>query len=336
MCSSGAEAFGGRSGHTFNHRRRRARAIALSIIAREAEGYLVSRAKFLDRTEWDGGNPHMSAQAHSPAALLLDEPRAGHNGTVLHPVALSERATELHPTHDVAEVRRALRTRYVDDLSSDARIALTTRAHRRAHRHAGAQRAIDITIALVAIALTAPVMLAVAIAVRLTSRGPVLFRQTRLGQHGTTFKCLKFRTMVQNAEEVLEQLLSSDPEAMGTFAQVYKLPVDPRVTPLGKFLRTCSLDELPQLFNVLRGEMSIVGPRPLVPQELWRYGSFAAVLLQARPGMTGPWQIGGRSNLPYGERIELDVEYVLNRSLWRDLWITATTLPKLALARDAH
>ncbi len=123
----------------------------------------------------------------------------------------------------------------------------------------------------------------------------------------------------------------------GQFAEIYKLPVDPRVTRIGGFLRRCSLDELPQLFNVLAGEMSIVGPRPLVPQELWRYGGYAPVLLQVRPGLTGPWQIGGRSSMPYAERVRLDIDHVLHRTLLGDLRIAFATLPRLIVCRgDAH
>lgn len=239
----------------------------------------------------------------------------------------------LRPDTRHPSIRGVLRRSYAEPLADDARVYLTERARRRSRHLEGLSRGIDIVLAAVGIVVTAPLMAAVAVAVRCSSTGPVLFRQTRLGRHGRSFTCFKFRTMVHNAEELLDDVLASDPEHLEAFAEVYKLPVDPRVTRLGRFLRSSSLDELPQLFNVLRGEMSVVGPRPLVPQELWRYGGFAPVLLQARPGLTGPWQIGGRSNLPYAERVVLDVEYVLHRTVLGDLRLAIETLPRMICSR---
>jgi lipopolysaccharide/colanic/teichoic acid biosynthesis glycosyltransferase len=204
---------------------------------------------------------------------------------------------------------------------------LVYRARLRSIRSAAAQRAFDLILAMVGLVLAAPLMLLIAVAIRLTSRGPVLFRQPRVGLRGRLFICLKFRTMEAAAEQRLNDILSSDQMQLEAFASGFKLGRDPRVTLVGRLLRHLSLDELPQLVNVLRGEMSVVGPRPVVPQELWRYGDLAQVVLQVRPGMTGPWQVNGRSALSYEQRIRLDVDYALHRSLRKDLDIVARTLP---------
>ena len=204
---------------------------------------------------------------------------------------------------------------------------LVYRARLRSIRSAAPQRALDLLLATAGLALTAPLLLLIAIAIRLTSRGPVLFRQPRVGLRGRLFICLKFRTMKAGAEQRLNDILSSDQVQLEAFASGFKLPRDPRVTLVGRLLRRLSLDELPQLVNVLRGEMSIVGPRPVVPQELWRYGDLAQVVLQVRPGLTGPWQVNGLSAIYYEQRIRLDVDYALHRSLRKDLSIVARTLP---------
>jgi lipopolysaccharide/colanic/teichoic acid biosynthesis glycosyltransferase len=203
---------------------------------------------------------------------------------------------------------------------------MVERARGRSLRVEATQRAFDLVAGSVIVVLTAPLMLAVAVAVRLTSRGPVVFRQTRIGRNGEPFECSKFRTMRTDAEDRLAAILLEDAEARAAFEKDFKLPVDPRVTRFGRLLRRTSLDELPQLFNVLRGEMSLVGPRPVVPEELGRYGSSAQVVLQVRPGMTGPWQVNGRNSLPYDERIHLDVDYALNRSLGGDIDILFRTV----------
>lgn len=199
------------------------------------------------------------------------------------------------------------------------------RARWRSIKASGTQRAFDVVVASAALVTVAPVILAVAAAVRFTSRGPAIFKQTRVGRNGRSFECLKFRTMVTHAESQLIEILKNDPEARAAFQSDFKLGDDPRITRIGRVLRRSSLDELPQLINVLRGEMSIVGPRPVVPQELGRYGDFAQVVLQVRPGMTGPWQVGGRSAIPYMERVRLDVEYALHRTLADDISIVRRT-----------
>ena len=175
-----------------------------------------------------------------------------------------------------------------------------------------------------AILLTLPVLLALALAVRLGSPGPALFRQGRLGLGGRRFEVLKFRTMCRDAEAAL----SEHPGLREAYLEHgYKLPsaADPRVTRLGRLLRRTSLDELPQLFNVLRGEMSLVGPRPVVPEEIVEYGADADVVLSVKPGITGLWQVSGRNDVGYPRRARLDVAYVTNWSLLLDLRVLSRT-----------
>jgi len=184
----------------------------------------------------------------------------------------------------------------------------------------------DITFALSVLTLGSPLLLLVAFAVKATSRGPFLFRQERLGYRGKPFLCLKFRTMHIDAERRLINLLDSDPALYEEFERTHKLKKDPRVTPLGHLLRVTSLDELPQVINILRGEMSVVGPRPIVRAEVERYGSSMALVHSVLPGLSGLWQVSGRNNLSYRRRVQLDVAYVRHRSLWLDLWLLVRTV----------
>jgi exopolysaccharide biosynthesis polyprenyl glycosylphosphotransferase len=207
----------------------------------------------------------------------------------------------------------------------------------RTHRVAlVAKRLIDMVLSAVALILIAPVILAVAIAVRLDSKGPALFRQTRVGVGGRSFRIVKFRTMVDGAEEVLK----SDPDLHKLHMQNdFKLPVDldPRVTGVGRFLRRTSLDELPQLFNVLRGDMSLVGARPIEPAQVHRlYGQHTDAYHHMRPGLTGFWQVNGRSEVSQQDRAEMDVYYLQNWSLWLDLRIMLKTLPVVIRKHGAH
>jgi exopolysaccharide biosynthesis polyprenyl glycosylphosphotransferase len=197
------------------------------------------------------------------------------------------------------------------------------------------KRMMDILLSSVALVLLSPVMLLVAVAVWLESPGPVFFRQMRPGRGGRRFGMLKFRSMYRDAEAVLK----TDPALYEIFlANSCKLPaeLDPRITRVGRFLRRTSLDELPQLWNVLMGEMSLVGPRPVVGPELEEYGDAAPILLSVRPGITGLWQVSGRSTLQYPERAIMDIEYVEHWSLSRDLRIMARTVPAVLGARGAH
>jgi undecaprenyl-phosphate galactose phosphotransferase len=172
--------------------------------------------------------------------------------------------------------------------------------------------------------LLSPVMLLIATAIRWEG-GPVVFSQQRVGQSGKMFPCFKFRTMIPNAEEHLKKLLATFPALREQWEQDRKLKHDPRITRLGSFLRRTSLDELPQLFNVLRGEMSLVGPRPVVLEELQRYGRRKSYYLMAKPGITGLWQVSGRSNLNYTRRVVLDSWYVRHWSFVFDCSILYRT-----------
>jgi Undecaprenyl-phosphate galactose phosphotransferase WbaP len=187
------------------------------------------------------------------------------------------------------------------------------------------KRLLDVTVALVALVAAAPVMLMIALLIRLTAGGPAIFAHSRVGFNGTPFRCYKFRTMVTNSDQVLHEYLSSNPQAAKEWQENRKLKRDPRITLLGEMLRKSSLDELPQLLNILRGDMSCVGPRPIVIDELQRYGACAGDYLRTRPGLTGLWQVTGRSTTDYSRRVSLDSHYVRNWSLWIDLIILLRT-----------
>ncbi|GAB4361906.1 MAG: sugar transferase [Oricola sp.] len=187
------------------------------------------------------------------------------------------------------------------------------------------KRVLDIVIATTTLVLASPVMLIVAILLKM-SGGPVFFTHDRVGFGGRTFGCLKFRTMVQNPEQALQDHLAADPDARAEWQQTQKLRKDPRITLLGTMLRRSSIDELPQLLNIIRGDMSCVGPRPITPGELERYGEEVELYLQTRPGLTGLWQTSGRSRLSYSDRVELDCKYVRNWSIALDLVILYRTI----------
>lgn len=193
------------------------------------------------------------------------------------------------------------------------------------------KRAFDIVGAALAIVLLSPVLLAAAIAVKITSRGPLLFRQERVGLEGETFRMVKFRSMVVDAEQRLTHLLETQRDAGNEV--LFKLQRDPRVTRVGRFMRRYSIDELPQLFNVLGGSMSLVGPRPPLPREVERYDEAARRRLLVRPGLTGLWQVSGRSRLTWDESIRLDLYYVENWSLMGDVVLLWRTM-KAVFARD--
>lgn len=189
--------------------------------------------------------------------------------------------------------------------------------------------------AMILVILFAPLLASLALLVRMDG-GPVLYRHHRIGAGGRMFDCIKFRSMVPDADGVLQRLLASDPAAAAEWAATQKLRDDPRITALGQFLRRSSLDELPQLFNVLRGEMSLVGPRPIVAAEIARYGSDIEQYYAAKPGITGLWQVSGRNDMSYSRRVRLDVWYVRNWTLWHDIAILFKTIPAVFLQRGAH
>jgi lipopolysaccharide/colanic/teichoic acid biosynthesis glycosyltransferase len=192
-----------------------------------------------------------------------------------------------------------------------------------------AARGLDLMVAGFALLVLIPVIAVTVLAVRLTSPGPVLFRQRRLGRGMRPFTVLKFRTMRADADSKLHQeyvrsLINADPEPH-EHGELYKLVVDPRVTKVGRFLRSWSIDEVPQLINVLRGDMSLVGPRPVIEYEVEQYPDWYLQRFAVKPGMTGLWQVSGRNERTYEEMIRFDVEYAESRSLWLDLRILART-----------
>lgn len=195
---------------------------------------------------------------------------------------------------------------------------------------------IDLTCTLVGGLLVLPLIVAIAVLIKLDSPGPVFYGHTRLGQNGQTFKAWKFRSMVKNADRVLENYFQQHPELRDTWDKDQKLRYDPRVTRVGRFLRRTSLDELPQLWNILRGEMSLVGPRPIVDEEIWRYGDKYELYKKVTPGLTGLWQVSGRNNLPYEERVNLDAYYVRNWSVWLDVYILVRTVWVVASGEGAY
>jgi len=192
----------------------------------------------------------------------------------------------------------------------------------------------DIVFSLLVLSLGSPLFLVLAVLVKISSRGSVFYCQRRIGRGYRGFGCLKFRTMRKDADRVLASVLASDPALQAEFARDHKLKNDPRITPLGRFLRRSSLDELPQFINVLRGEMSVVGPRPIVWEELRRYGRNMDEVLAVRPGLTGLWQVSGRNNLTYRTRVRLDLTYVRQRSFWLDLTIILRTIGVVLLPMD--
>jgi exopolysaccharide production protein ExoY len=188
------------------------------------------------------------------------------------------------------------------------------------------KRTADIVLSAALLVFFGPLMLLVALAIKWSDEGPAFFGHKRVGLGGREFHCLKFRSMVTNSSEVLARLLAENPAARKEWDETQKLRDDPRVTRLGKFLRVTSLDELPQLINVLRGDMSLVGPRPIVDAERARYGTDLPFYERTRPGITGLWQVSGRSDVSYQRRVELDVKYVEDWSIWADVMILWRTI----------
>ena len=194
-------------------------------------------------------------------------------------------------------------------------------------------RSLDIVIAGLLLLVLLPLLLLLVIVIRISTRGPALYRHVRVGRNGQLFHVLKLRTMVRDADERLQTLLESSAEARAEFEATFKLRDDPRVTPVGRFLRRTSLDELPQLLNVLRGEMSLVGPRPVIPQETVRYGPHLPTVLRVRPGVTGVWQVSGRNDIPYDDRVEMDAAYALHHGVRTNVVVLLKTVPAVVRPR---
>ena len=198
------------------------------------------------------------------------------------------------------------------------------------------KRLIDLLLLLISAPVTIPLTLVVAILVKCTSKGPVFYGHKRIGKNGREFKCWKFRSMVIDADKQLEKILAENPEMRAEWEKDRKFTNDPRVTPIGKFLRKTSLDEFPQFFNILVGQMSFIGPRPVTKPELEKYGDMADFILSVQPGLSGMWQISGRSDTGYEERITLDSYYIQNWSIWLDLWIIIKTVYVVIKGKGAY
>lgn len=198
-----------------------------------------------------------------------------------------------------------------------------------------AKRAVDLIVATAALIFLAPAFLTIALLIKITDAGPVFYKHTRVGRKGQRFHCLKFRTMATDSDARLAAILLNDPDAAEEWKRSQKLRNDPRITKLGAFLRKTSLDELPQFINVLRGEMSVVGPRPITRAELNRYGKDRRYYLLVRPGITGLWQVNGRSSTGYEKRISYDREYLEEWSWLGEIWIMLMTVPAVLNTRNA-
>ncbi len=196
------------------------------------------------------------------------------------------------------------------------------------------KRLFDILFSTLVLVLCSPLYLLVAVLIYFSSPGPVFYLQKRVGKDFKTFSCIKFRTMVKNADQVLEEMMRTHPHIRQEFSDNFKLKNDPRITWIGKFLRITSLDEFPQFVNVLKGDMSVVGPRPLVVDELPKYGQYIDRVLTIRPGITGLWQVSGRNDIPYDRRIQIDLFYVQRRNLFMDIWIICKTVGVVLFPRN--
>lgn len=198
------------------------------------------------------------------------------------------------------------------------------------------KRILEFGLCLLLTIILLPVFALIAVLVKISSPGPVFFRQPRMGKDGRVFPCLKFRTMYRDAEEHLQEILKNNPAARQEWERYARITDDPRVTSIGRFLRRFSLDELPQLFNVLKGEMALVGPRPYLVSEVERVGEYLKTIVRVRPGLTGLWQVSGRAELPFRERIILDEYYIRNWSLWLDFTILVRTVKAVLTGKGAY
>ncbi|MGQ9871470.1 sugar transferase [Leptodesmis sp.] len=197
-----------------------------------------------------------------------------------------------------------------------------------------AKRLFDICFSLTVLIVFSPLYLILILLIALSSRGPVFYVQQRVGRHYRRFNCIKFRTMVDGADQMLVEMMATHPRLRQEFQDNFKLRRDPRITWIGQFLRVTSLDEFPQFWNVLKGDMSVVGPRPLVVEELPKYGKYMDRVLTVRPGITGLWQVSGRNDIPYPRRVQIDVYYASYRSFWMDLAIMVKTIGVVIFPKD--
>jgi lipopolysaccharide/colanic/teichoic acid biosynthesis glycosyltransferase len=220
-----------------------------------------------------------------------------------------------------------------DDENTAIRL-LTERRLAQIRRSDIAKRLFDIVFSLSVLFLCAPIYVILAGTIACTSSGSIFYVQERVGKNHQHFGCIKFRTMVPNADRVLDEMMAQSEDLRQEFSENFKLKEDPRITKIGKFLRITSLDEFPQFINVLKGEMSVVGPRPLVPEEIEKYGTAIDLVLTIRPGITGLWQVSGRNDIPYAQRIRIDVSYVKRRNFWLDLRIVLMTVAVMVMPKN--
>ncbi|HWL71795.1 MAG TPA: exopolysaccharide biosynthesis polyprenyl glycosylphosphotransferase, partial [Geminicoccus sp.] len=266
---------------------------------------------------------------HVVIALELGE--ADRHTSLVEQIALASRSVDI-----VSPIRGLpVATASVTHFFSHDVLALRLHNNLASAWNRGVKRAFDLVMASILLVVLLPLFAWIALRVRDTGRG-VVFGHRRIGRRGEPFTCYKFRTMVPDAEEKLRELLERDPDRRREWEERHKLESDPRITPIGRFLRQTSLDELPQLWNVLRGDMSLVGPRPVVSEELARYGDNLPYYFECTPGLTGLWQISGRNDVDYRRRVHLDCWYVKNWSLWYDLVILLKTIPIVVLGRGAY
>ena len=193
---------------------------------------------------------------------------------------------------------------------------------------------LDFLFSMIILIACLPLFIIISLLIKLSSRGPIFFLQERIGRNNVSFKCIKFRTMHPEAKDILENLLMKDPKFKIEFEKTHKIKNDPRITTIGKLLRKTSLDELPQFINVLRNEMSIIGPRPIVSKEKKKYGKNIKKVLSIKPGITGLWQVSGRNNLTYKKRVNLDLNYAENYNFLMDLRILIRTIGVILFPLD--
>lgn len=193
---------------------------------------------------------------------------------------------------------------------------------------------LDIFFALLILLIGSPFLIVISLLIKLSSRGPIFFSQERIGKNNKTFKCIKFRTMHPEAEDMLENLINNNKSIRKEFNETHKIKNDPRITNIGKFLRKTSLDEIPQFLNVIKMEMSVIGPRPIVKEEIEKYGNSISKVLTVKPGITGLWQVSGRNNLSYKRRVSLDYMYVNNVNFIMDIRIIIRTLGVILFPND--
>ncbi len=276
----------------------------------------------------------MSTQAEEVIASQLGAPNGTRTAGLKHHLVPREEPVAFNGSGAARAVDLPFREAALARVDPPAE-RLTVRPRLERSRYSAAKRLLDVTGSVVIGLVFSPLIAIIAIRMSLED-GPIIFRHSRVGQGGKSFDCLKFRTMAPNAEQILQELLARDPDANAEWLRNHKLRNDPRVTRIGRFLRRTSLDELPQLWNVLRGEMSLVGPRPIVREEMLRYGRHLPTYLTAKPGVTGLWQVTGRNDTDYRRRVVMDAYYVRKCGLLLDLHILLKTIRVVLRGRGAY